>query len=206
MLVKQDSAYVEREDLGSFIRKSGYDQKISSDYSTLDSGEGRAAEFQIYGPPKPICNEERLANIDELGCMEKAAGDPQIREPPVMHFRTKPSFWKLSERLFLADSRVEANLHASFGSRSKPKFLYKQAFLKSRLLVSHKRRQMQGCSTYLFPPYLDAVSLNAFEPLLQYQLHEVNRMFWKETAENLSWNTVRREGNRRWRIISDWSA
>ena len=82
VLEKQDSAFVERGDLDSLIKSSGYDQKISSTYSTTDSAEGNAAALQKYGPPKPICNESRLANIEELGCMKKASGDPQIRKPP----------------------------------------------------------------------------------------------------------------------------
>lgn len=79
-LEKQDSAFVDRGDLDSLIKKTNYGQKISTAYATTDSAEGNAAALQTYGPPKPICNESRLANIEELGCMQKASGDPQIRE------------------------------------------------------------------------------------------------------------------------------
>lgn len=82
-LEKQDSAFVDRGDLDSLIRKTNYGQKISTAYATTDSAEGNAAALQTYGPPKPICNESRLANIEELGCMQKASGDPQIRKQSI---------------------------------------------------------------------------------------------------------------------------
>lgn len=79
---KQDSAYLGRPDLDTLIQSTGYGQKISAAYSTAESAEGNAAALERYGPPKPVCNEARLANIEELDCMNIASGDPQIREPP----------------------------------------------------------------------------------------------------------------------------
>ena len=93
-LEKQDSAFIDRGDLASLIKKTDYGQKISTAYAITDSAEGNAAALLTYGPPKPICNESRLANIEELGCMQKASGDPQIRELHTTLFHKLP-MWKI---------------------------------------------------------------------------------------------------------------
>lgn len=86
-LEKSDSAYVERASLGDLIESTGYGNRVSAAYSTEESADGQAAALKKYGPPKPTCNAARLANIEELGCMEKASGDPQIRKTPVLQNR-----------------------------------------------------------------------------------------------------------------------
>lgn len=94
-LGKQDSAYgLDREALRSQIKKTPssnerdtlqedmgrYGQLIPLEYSQNVSQEGKAADLVTYGPPKPPCNKARLDNLNELGLLNKASGDPQIRE------------------------------------------------------------------------------------------------------------------------------
>ena len=94
---KQDSAYalsrdglhsqqvkepsISDESEANFEKEfQSYGQLVPHDYSTAESTDGKAASLQKYGPPKPGCNEARLENLKELGLLNKAAGDPQIRE------------------------------------------------------------------------------------------------------------------------------
>lgn len=86
-LEKQDSAFLERSGLENGATthaddsKDTFDNRISAEYSTSESLNGRAASLKTFGPPKPICNEARLANMKELGVLNRKPGDPQIREP-----------------------------------------------------------------------------------------------------------------------------
>ena len=78
-LVKQDSAYLEaRARVPS--EEDKYDNPISTKEAVQGSCDGEAAALQKYGPPKPGCNEARMANVEELGLRNKASKDPQIRE------------------------------------------------------------------------------------------------------------------------------
>lgn len=98
-LEKQDSAYgLERDALRSLPRPNpsqdndavfwkevaSYGQPVPAELSTADSHSGKAASLTRCGPPKPSCNDARLDNLNELGLLTKASGDPQIRKilPP----------------------------------------------------------------------------------------------------------------------------
>lgn len=85
-LVKQDSAFLQGPDAKPVDK---FDNRISQEYSTSLTQDGAAASFKVFGPPKPICNAARLANIEELGVMRRPKGDPQIRTS--LPFQPAPS-------------------------------------------------------------------------------------------------------------------
>jgi hypothetical protein len=80
-LEKQDSAFLEGDATTAPSQtEDKYENLVSTEYSVEDSANGDAAALQKYGPPKPICNEARMANLKELGLNKKPIKDPQIRE------------------------------------------------------------------------------------------------------------------------------
>ena len=78
-LVKQDSAFLEAR-IRVPSEEDKYDNPISTEEAVQGSCEGEAAALQKYGPPKPVCNEAPMANVEALGLRHKAANDPQLRE------------------------------------------------------------------------------------------------------------------------------
>ena len=57
-----------------------YSGPMPAELSISESTDGKPASLVKYGPPKPACNQARLQNLEELGLLNKEAGDPQIRK------------------------------------------------------------------------------------------------------------------------------
>jgi len=90
-MLKQDSAFLDATTPADIPPEDHYDNPVSMEYSLQDSANGDAAAMQKYGPPKPICNVGRMANVEELGLRNEAIKDPQIREPPAQEFEESTS-------------------------------------------------------------------------------------------------------------------